>query len=992
MDNNDNDKIRSRYWIGLIGLLLVPAVQALDFLPALPAVPLAGPGAGQLATGDFNGDGRVDLAVTTDPVGFSLNQDGINILLGNGAGGFTQGAPLRGAQGLSAIVSGDFNGDGNVDLAAAESIGTKQAASAPCLSLNSQVPVYLGDGLGGFNFSTCLAAGTVPRDLVWADLTGDGISDLVVASDPGGVDLFPGLAGGGFGPRQRLYGFNTAKLAAGDLDADGDIDLVVVSGTQVIPLLNDGLGGMSPGMSLGVSLAIDVALGDFDGDGHLDVAVLGLDRFWIGWGTGTGQFAVGSAVVVGGAANGFLARDLNGDGLADVAVTRRDLGDVALFEARPLRGFLLERLYPVGTTPFALGAADVDGDGLVDLIVTNRNQAPDGTFQDGTLSLLPQRAGVPRAQGDRATTLEDQAVDIPVLANDRDTPANGVTGSLVPGSIQIEVKPAHGSAVTAPSGLVTYTPAPNFNGPDRFVYRVADDSGLLSNAVMVTIDVTPVNDPPAPTAAPITLVEGATARTLVHPNDPDIGDTHTFAISLAPAHGQASLSASGLLTYTSALGYRGTDRVDVSVTDAGGLSGLVSIPVTIVAGNHPPVAQDGTLTLAEDSTGTGTLTARDVDGDPLSYRIVNPPLHGTVTLTGTGPGYSYQPDPNYNGPDGFSFVANDGTVDSAAATVTIDVTPVNDPPVAQARTLTLAEDSTGTGTLLATDVDGDPLTYRIINPPLHGTVRLTGTGSGYSYQPDPNYNGPDRFSYLASDGMTVSNQATVALQVLPVNDVPVARDAHLKTKEDTPGTGTLLALDVDGDPLDYRVTQRPSHGRLSLNGRQYHYVPALDYNGPDSFRFVANDGKADSAAATITIDVTPVNDPPRLEAVGVSRLDLQPGERREVGLKVTDPDTGDSYQYEPLPATALASLSLIQGSSDRLVLVAGDAAGTETLRIQVRDRAGAQGTLVLPLSVAAPTPVPSQAGGGSGGGGGGGTGPAFWLACLVLRAWRGRHQ
>src|SRR5205085_734623 len=112
-------------------------------------------------------------------------------------------------------------------------------------------------------------------------------------------------------------------------------------------------------------------------------------------------------------------------------------------------------------------------------------------------------------------------------------------------------------------------------------------------------------------------------------------------------------------------------------------------------------------------------------------------------------GVTYTPDLNYNGPDSFTFTANDGQADSAPATVSITVNPVNDAPTAGGASPTAAEDTASTIDLsaFASDVETSPanLTYTIVGNPTHGT--LTGTGTSRTYTPNANYNGPDQFTY-----------------------------------------------------------------------------------------------------------------------------------------------------------------------------------------------------------------------------------------------------
>ncbi len=137
-----------------------------------------------------------------------------------------------------------------------------------------------------------------------------------------------------------------------------------------------------------------------------------------------------------------------------------------------------------------------------------------------------------------------------------------------------------------------------------------------------------------------------------------------------------------------------------------------------------------------------------MDGNPLTYSVVVGPGHGS--LSGTAPNVTYTPSANYNGADSFTFKVNDGTVDSAPATVSISVTPVNDSPVADAQALSTAED-TPLGILLSgSDVENSPLSFAVVATPAHGS--LSGSAPNLTYTPDLNYHGADSFTFKVNDG------------------------------------------------------------------------------------------------------------------------------------------------------------------------------------------------------------------------------------------------
>jgi len=280
--------------------------------------------------------------------------------------------------------------------------------------------------------------------------------------------------------------------------------------------------------------------------------------------------------------------------------------------------------------------------------------------------------------------------------------------------------------------------------------------------------------------------------------------------------------------------------------------GLVDADEAAASTNNPPVADGQAVVTDEDTQVAITLTASDVDGDHLTYAVVTYPSHGT--LSGMVPDVTYMADLDYHGFDNFTFQANDGQVDSNIATVSITVASVNDPPETEDQTVTAAEDTPIEIVLTASDVDGDPLTYNLVTEPSHGA--LSGTAPNLTYTPEPSFSGMDSFTFVAYDGQVDSDVATVSITVWLVNDPPEADYQAVVTDEDTPVAITLTGSDPDDDPLTFSVVMEPPDGTLSGSAPNLTYSPDPDYNGPDSFTFVANDGQVDSDIATVSITVT----------------------------------------------------------------------------------------------------------------------------------------
>jgi VCBS repeat-containing protein len=244
---------------------------------------------------------------------------------------------------------------------------------------------------------------------------------------------------------------------------------------------------------------------------------------------------------------------------------------------------------------------------------------------------------------------------------------------------------------------------------------------------------------------------------------------------------------------------------------------------------------------------------------------VSGPRHGTLALSPSG-AYTYTPAALYYGSDSFTFKANDGQLDSNVATVSITVTHVNHAPVAANGSATTAEDTPLTGSVTATDVDGDPLTFSAVTGPAHGSLTLNPNGS-FTYTPAALYYGSDGFTFRASDGSLFSNTAAFAITVTHVNHAPVAaNDAYAVTAGSTltvaPAGVLANDTDVDGDPLAAQLVSGPAHGRLTLspNGG-FTYTPVAGYAGTDSFTYRASDGIASSNTATVSVTVNATSRP-----------------------------------------------------------------------------------------------------------------------------------
>ncbi|WP_334180731.1 retention module-containing protein [Pseudomonas nitroreducens] len=500
---------------------------------------------------------------------------------------------------------------------------------------------------------------------------------------------------------------------------------------------------------------------------------------------------------------------------------------------------------------------------------------------NGTIKLEVSATATESSNNDAATRTVDLNVtvypvnDAPTSANQNqstaeDTPLTGkivasdVDGDTLSYAVKAGATPAHGSVtVNAATGDYTYTPAKDYNGPDSFTVRVSDGKGGFADSV-VNVNVTPVNDAPTTADQSKTTAEDTALTGKIVATDVD-GDTLSYAFQSQAAHGTVVLNtATGDYTYTPSKDYNGPDSFTVRVSDGKGgfADSVVNVNVTPV--NDAPTTADQSKTTAEDTALAGKIVASDVDGDTLSYAVKTGVAHGTLTLNTATGDYTYTPAKDYNGPDSFTVRVSDGKGGFADSVVNVNVTPVNDAPTTADQSKTTAEDTALTGKIVATDVDGDTLSYAFQSQAAHGTVVLNTATGDYTYTPSKDYNGPDSFTVRVSDGKGGFADSVVNVNVTPVNDAPTTADQSKTTAEDTALAGKIVASDVDGDTLSYAVKTGVAHGTLTLNTAtgDYTYTPAKDYNGPDSFTVRVSDGKGGFADSVVSVNVTPVNDAP----------------------------------------------------------------------------------------------------------------------------------
>jgi hypothetical protein len=455
----------------------------------------------------------------------------------------------------------------------------------------------------------------------------------------------------------------------------------------------------------------------------------------------------------------------------------------------------------------------------------------------------------------------------PTVVTDEDTPVNFCpTLSDVDAGDVLTLSncggPNNGTAVIS-ANCVTYTPNPNYNGPDTICLIVCDNgTPVLCDTTLVPIDALSIDDAP--------IAENDINSTLI--NTPVTGDVSTNDYDLdgdplvynttpltAPQNGTVVLNANGTYTYTPNNGFVGVDEFQyiVCANDPKCDTAWVYINVTTVTvDNEAPIANNDVAQTFTNIPVSGNVLNNDYDVDGTTIIIntapVTNPTNGTVVLNADG-SYTYTPDTDFVGTDEFTYSICDADGLCDTATVFIDVLEdpngsLNDAPFAQDDAYVTSVNVSESGDVSLNDVDpnGDPLTYGTspVTTPANGTVVINADGT-FTYTPNLSYIGPDQFTYSVCDNNGACDTATVYITVLPSQPVAVL-DLN-STTPNTPVSGNVLTNDEDPNGLPLTVNtipvSGPSNGTLVLNADgTYTYTPNNGFVGTDTFYYEVCNG------------------------------------------------------------------------------------------------------------------------------------------------------
>ncbi|NVK31941.1 MAG: tandem-95 repeat protein [Gammaproteobacteria bacterium] len=418
----------------------------------------------------------------------------------------------------------------------------------------------------------------------------------------------------------------------------------------------------------------------------------------------------------------------------------------------------------------------------------------------------------------------------------------------------------------------------------------------------------------------------STSITLCDAGDDNVGDNLSFAITAGNGDGKFALDPNTCeLTVADDIEYDdfSSFTLEITVTDASGVSSTALITINVSELNEPPVAADQSVITPEDTAIALNLLGNDPNGDALTYRLLVGPSNGT--LTGDLPNPSYQPNTDYVGADQVVYVINDGELDSDPIKVDITVTPVNDRPVADEKTIDTNPDESAPVTLSGSDLDGDDLSFTIVGLPSAG--ELVKDGDRYRYIPPFGFSGAVTIRYIANDGALDSEPAVITINVAPVDKAVIVRNDQTATGFNLPTEVDVLGNDKGDDLLVVGVTQ-PANGTVELIDGMVIFTPEKDFIGTVTFTYTARDADGNTYAAKVELTVM---GPPSISApddVAVNATAL-----------FTKVDTGEAvaydYQGKPLPVSKVDSRQFYWPGNNTVQWQTTDAYGVTAMATQM---------------------------------------------------------
>ena len=462
----------------------------------------------------------------------------------------------------------------------------------------------------------------------------------------------------------------------------------------------------------------------------------------------------------------------------------------------------------------------------------------------------------PIAQDDDAAVVQNVPLsNIKVLDNDEDPEGEALT---VTAAVS-----ASGALVSINAdGTLNYTPNVDFLGADTVTYTIIDPDGATAQASLIVV----VAEPQAQNA-----LEG-------EPLDVYLEDTEFLrslpadtTVTVASSQGSiVSISEDGVMSYQAPDGFTGEDVITYTIDDGQGNVVTKTVVVQVYPQNAPLVGIDDSVVTPEDvSLSNIAVLANDKieEGSEVAVVSATSSFGAQVEINADGT-LNYTPKQDFTGIDTVTYTARNGDGIESTATLSVEVTPENDPPVAVVDSVTTLEDTPLENiNVLGNDIDveGDTLTVLEVSSAEGAQVSVNDDGT-VNYQPNANFNGVDTITYSVSDGVGGVTTGELKISVEAVNDAPVVTSEQVSVVQNQSLDAIAVLLndeDPDGNPLSVEAVVASDGGTVEINeDGTLKYTPAQDYVGQETLTYTVIDGQGGRVEGQVTVSVSLSDDGP----------------------------------------------------------------------------------------------------------------------------------
>lgn len=490
-------------------------------------------------------------------------------------------------------------------------------------------------------------------------------------------------------------------------------------------------------------------------------------------------------------------------------------------------------------------------------------EVTDGNTCSDTAMIVMTINDRPIAVNDTVMLMEDALFEtIDVQANDTDPEGDLLTTIIVTDAV-------NGVNATINDSTIQYMPNPNFNGLDSIEYWVCDDFNNCA-AAKVYITVKSVNDIPVANNDTLRIIEDdPTSLIEVLANDIDAdGDSLNVTILTVPSKGVAIVVPDSTIAYTPFPDSNGIDVIAYKVCDTKDSCNVGIAFIEIMPVNDRPNAIKDSIIIQEDSMNVRIpvlANDTDADRDVITLDTVYPPTSGGTIMVSNDT-VIYNPPANFNGLDSIKYAICDTALCDTTYLI-VNITPVNEAPIAVQDSITIPEDTSAIKiAFTANDLefDGETILVDSVMSGILGNISIT--NDTVCYTPFANANGIDSLKYIITDG-TFKDSTYIIINILPINDRPIAVNDTVTVPENSNPAVIPVQIndsDPDGDLFATGLVSGPSNGTAFAAAGSIFYTPPPSFNGIDSIKYNICDAQVPQQCdtATIFITVTGVNDPP----------------------------------------------------------------------------------------------------------------------------------